>query len=164
MIQGHLNVFCDGSITGGAWAKKGLKHTTPHGWSGWVVMREDGIVVHHHSLDLGAKDFMSGNVAEYMALRSALKWLGDNHPRFTLLVHSDSQLLINQMKGTYSVGTKLQPLRDHCLALARAFPRVEYKWIPREENKYADFMSKVFQHLDAIPSVPVPPHVIAAWR
>jgi len=154
MVQGNLNVFCDGSITGGHWGKKSEKHTTPHGWSGWVVKRDDDIVVHHHSLDLGVGDNMTGNVAEYMALRSALKWLRDNHPHFTLKVYSDSQLIINQMKGTYSVGAKLLPFREHCLALAATFPYgVTYHWIPREQNRYADAMSKALQTWKRIPTI-----------
>jgi ribonuclease HI len=164
VIQGNLNVYCDGSITGGPWGKKGEKHLLPHAWSGWVVKRDDGIVVHHHAIDLGEGEEMTGNVAEYMALRSALQWLRKNHPNFTLRIHSDSQLIIRQMLGQYSVGTKLQPFRDNCLALARSFPYVEYVWIRRDENKYADYMSKVLQIEGSIPAVPVQPYVLAEWK
>jgi ribonuclease HI len=148
-----LNVWTDGSITGGAWGKKNEKGTTPHGWSGWVIKREDGIVVQHHSLDLGAKDYMSGNVAEYMGLRSALAWLIENHFIFNLEIFADSQLIINQMTGAYNVhDAQLKFLHDECQKLAYNFPRVTYTWIPRELNKEADVLSKGYQLWNRVPT------------
>lgn len=162
----HYNVYCDGSITGGAWGKKTGPRTVPHGWSGWVIKREDGSVLAHHSIDLGEAEYMSGNIAEYMALRSALRWLVDKKlgSHTQVKIHSDSQLIVNQMKGSYGVGEKLVGLRDHCRQLAAQLPHVIYQWVPREQNRYADYMSKVFQHGDTIPPVPVDPDVIERWR
>lgn len=160
-----LHVFCDGSITGGAWAKKAERHTTPHGWSGWVVKLPDGTVVNHHSIDLGQADYMSGNIAEYMALRSALRWLRETHQDFNLMVFSDSQLVLRQMTGEYRCyKPQLVILRDACRELATTFPSVSYHWIGRDQNRYADFMSKALQTLGFVPEVPVPPEVIEEWR
>jgi ribonuclease HI len=148
-----LHIFCDGSITGGVWGKRSGPRTVPHGWSGWVVKRPDGIVVAHHSIDLGEAEYMTGNVAEYMALRSVLKWCLDNHPLFSLVVHSDSQLLVCQMDGTYETyKPHLLRLRDDCRALATTFPTVRYKWIRREENLEADTLSKALQTWGYVPT------------
>jgi ribonuclease HI len=153
-----FSVFCDGSITGGAWGKKTGPRTTPHGWYGWVIYRDNGGVLKHHSADLGEREYMTGNIAEYMGLRSALKWLKENRPPAStiLRVFSDSQLVINQMTGKYNCyDPKLILLRDACRDLARAFVSVHYEWIPREQNQYADHMSKVFQTGEGIPPEPL---------
>lgn len=148
-----LHVYTDGSITGGAWGKKDEKGTTPHGWSGWVIKREDGIVIQHHSLDLGAKKYMSGNVAEYMALRSALAWLVENKITMPLEIFADSQLIIHQMDGSYHVHDgNLKILHDECAKLAYNFPSVNYNWIRREQNKEADVLSKGYQLWGRVPT------------
>ena len=150
-----LDVWTDGSITGGAWGPKKGPATTPHGWSGWVVKRPDGVVVQYHSIDLGAADYMSGNVAEYMGLRSALAWLHENHPLFNLNIYADSQLLINQMSGAWHCYDEgLLMLRDECRKLAGTFPRVTFNWIRREFNKEADVLSKGYQIWDRVPTWP----------
>lgn len=150
-----LNVWTDGSIIGGPWGKKTGPKTTPHGFSGWIVKRPDGVVVQHHSIDLGAADYMSGNVAEYMGLRSALAWLHENHPLFSLTVYADSQLLINQMSDAWHCYDEgLLILRDECRKLAGTFPRVTYNWIRREFNREADVLSKGYQIWDRVPTWP----------
>ena len=140
-----IEVWCDGSITGGPWGKKHEKHLPPHAWSGWVA-RGDGQVLHFQSVDLGEGDYMSANVAEYMAIRSALRWLGDKYADQSLKINSDSQLIINQMKGVFTCSKpQLVRLRDSCLSMARKFPSVTYHWIRREHNREADVLSKALQ-------------------
>lgn len=96
---------------------------------------------------------MSGNVAEYMALRSLLAWLAENRFVFNLDIHSDSQLVVNQMTGAWNCyDDALVSLRDACRALASRFPSVTYTWIPREQNREADVLSKGLQIWDHVPS------------
>ena len=65
-----ITVFCDGSIRppnpGGT------------GYTGWVAKDLGDQVIHKHSDVLGSHPLMSNNVAEYMAVASALRWLIDN--------------------------------------------------------------------------------------
>ena len=148
-------VYCDGSITGSHWAKKADKNSPAVGWSGWVVCQEDRTVIHHHSLHLGSLPEMSANVAEYMAVRSALHWLSKEFVTRPIHVHSDSQLVMRQLSGVYQVHNELlQKMHAHVSKLASLFPRVTYTWIPREQNTYADHMSKALQNGGAIPPVP----------
>ncbi len=148
-----LNVWCDGSITGSHWAKKGNKDSLPHAWSGWVAKKLDGEYVHHHSLDLGEGTLMSANVAEYMAVRSALRWLALNHRGHAIHIMSDSQLVMRQLTGEYNCHNEhLQKFRANVLVLAALFPQVTYEWIRREKNREADVLSKGFQIWGRIPT------------
>ncbi len=147
-----LQVFADGSITGGAWGKKSGPVTTPHAWSGYVIKDADGGYVHHHSVDWGEDEAFSGNTAEYGAVFSALKWVLRHRPQEAVTILSDSQLIINQMSGRFAChNPQLLKLRDACRALAAKLPRVTYRWIPRESNTEADRCSKIFQLWDHIP-------------
>jgi ribonuclease HI len=148
-----LNIWCDGSITGSHWAPKGQKHTLPHLWCGWVAKTPDRQVVKHHSVDMGEWPGGSANVAEYMAVRSALRWLAGNHRAHALTVHSDSQIVMNQLAGRCQThNATLLKWRDHVRVLAALFPHVTYKWIPREQNKEADVLSKGFQIWGRVPT------------
>ena len=142
----NLLVYCDGSVTKGAWGTKSQKDEPPHCYAGWWVKRPDGIIIKHHSLDLGAGPNRSGNYAEYLSVRSALYWLNQNFPLANLKVHSDSQLICRQLSGEYNCfNPQLIIFRDACRAIAGQFPKVEYIWIPRELNKVSDALSKCLQ-------------------
>jgi ribonuclease HI len=86
----------------------------------------------------------SNNVAEYLALKIALKYLLDaglqNEP---IEIRSDSQLLIQQMFGTWKLkrGAYVAVARD-VQALLKKFPRTTRRWIPRERNALADSLSR----------------------
>jgi len=142
-----LQAFCDGSIVGGHWGKKTGPKTIPKAYSGWWVRDAAGQVLHWKSIDLGEGEYMSANVAEYFAVRSALRWLAGSVWRNQgVEVNSDSQVVIRQLQGKYHCyEPKLITLRDACLKLAQTFPRVVYRWIRREQNKEADVLSKALQ-------------------
>ena len=56
-----------------------------------------------------------------------------------LLVHSDSELMINQMNGTYKVKHPgLLPLYTEADRLRRGFDEVTLRHVRREQNKRAD--------------------------
>lgn len=80
----------------------------------------------------------TNNIAEYTALLRALEHahrLGGQR----LVIHSDSELMVKQMKGEYKVKHPgLVPLFEHAKALARRFQNVAFQHIRREDNKNAD--------------------------
>ena len=80
----------------------------------------------------------TNNVAEYTALIKALeraKELGGRR----LLIHSDSELMVNQMKGVYKVkNAGLRPLYEEARRLADQFEHVTIRHIRREQNSGAD--------------------------
>jgi ribonuclease HI len=86
----------------------------------------------------------SNNVAEYTACIRALERLvelGLNGEGVT--VRSDSQLLINQLNGFYSVrADRVIPLYERAVMLAKGFKRIRFEWVLREENSEADELSR----------------------
>jgi ribonuclease HI len=80
----------------------------------------------------------TNNVAEYYALITALDY-AVGHDIRNLRVRSDSQLLVNQMRGTYKVkSADLRPLHERALKLASSFDYFAIEYVPREHNRDAD--------------------------
>ncbi len=100
----------------------------------------------------------TNNVAEYSAAICALEWLVRAGYSGDVRLHGDSELVIRQMNDEYQVRTEhLQPYHDRLAQLARSFRRVEYTWVPREENTRADELSKRGLELSAdAPETPLP--------
>jgi len=123
-----LDIFTDGASSG---------NPGPAGIG--VVIKESGKVLLELSREIGQT---TNNVAEYKAIIEALKEAGNlkaNHIR----VHTDSELLFNQIRGSFKVKSEdLKPLHDEVMVLAKSFGRVEMKRVPREENREADLLAK----------------------
>ncbi len=89
----------------------------------------------------------TNNVAEYRALIAGLRRaaaLGVTD----LAVHSDSELMVKQMRGEYRVkNAALQELQAEAARLARALPHVSFVHVRREHNELADRL--VNEALDA---------------
>lgn len=88
-------------------------------------------------------DHATNNVAEYVAAIRALEWLVDQRYPGEVHLLGDSQLVVRQMLGEYRVRAEhLRAYHEHLSLLAQKFRRVEFRWIPREENRRADALSK----------------------
>src|SRR5438874_2135799 len=79
---------------------------------------------------------ITNNQAEYTALVRALEHaleLGSHH---SVIVHSDSELMVKQMRGEYRVkNADLRPLYEQARDLARQFSAgVTYRHVRREQN------------------------------
>jgi hypothetical protein len=58
-------------------------------------------------------------------------------------MRSDSQLLVNQMRGIFAVRSlRIAGLHRELQQLARRFPHLQWHWAPREENTEADALSR----------------------
>jgi probable phosphoglycerate mutase len=121
-------------IDGGARGNPG-----PAGY-GVHVEDENGAVLAELHAALGVA---TNNVAEYNGLLAALTWAIENgHP--DLLVRSDSELLVKQMRGEYKVKhPALQSLSARARLLVMELDRVEFEHVRREQNKDADRLSNV---------------------
>ena len=85
----------------------------------------------------------TNNVAEYRALIAALEWARRNGHHH-LHVRSDSQLLVQQMRGVYKVKhPRLQPLHAKARALAAEIGRVTFEHVAREQNSRADRLANM---------------------
>jgi acyl dehydratase/ribonuclease HI len=100
-----------------------------------VVRRPDG--AKHESLGkyIGRT---TNNVAEYYALIAALDYAAASGIK-RLRVYSDSQLIVNQIKGLYKVKhPDLRPLHERAKKQAANLEGFTIQYVPREQNRDAD--------------------------
>ncbi len=83
----------------------------------------------------------TNNMAEYTAVLRALEFAKEMNEA-EVEIRSDSELLIRQMNGEYKV--KMPHLRElkRKIDMTRKEMKVKFKWVPREKNEIADFLSK----------------------
>jgi ribonuclease HI len=116
-------------IDGGARGNPG-----PAGY-GVRIEQSDGTLVEEFHESIGVA---TNNVAEYRGLIAALEWARAHGSR-TLLVRSDSLLLVQQMLGNYRVKhAGLQPLYARARLLAHEIGRVTFEHVGRALNAHAD--------------------------
>jgi probable phosphoglycerate mutase len=102
---------------------------------GAVIEDSEGRVVARLSEYLGKQ---TNNYAEYSGLLAVLKWANENGAR-QLRVISDSELMVNQMKGRYKVASPaLKPLWEEAKRLSARLERFEMRHTLRGGNQEAD--------------------------
>jgi ribonuclease HI len=85
----------------------------------------------------------TNNVAEYVGAICALEWLARHGYAGEVRLLGDSQLVVRQMSGEYRVRAEhLVPYHERLRQLTRSFRKVEFVWVPRDENARADALSK----------------------
>lgn len=120
-----FTAHCDGGSRG---------NPGPSGY-GAVIEDPQGRVVARLSEFLGKQ---TNNYAEYSGLLAVLNWAIENDAR-RLRVVSDSELMVNQMKGRYKVGSPgLRPLWEEAKRRAARLDRFEMGHTLRGGNKEAD--------------------------
>ena len=111
---------------------------------GYVLEAEDGTVLAAHGETIGVA---TNNVAEYTALVEGLRKAAELGVE-ELEVVSDSELLVNQMRGSYKVKNEtLKELWRQAMRVATVFDKVTYSAVRREHNELADRL--VNEALDA---------------
>jgi ribonuclease HI len=101
----------------------------------YVLEAEDGTVLDARGEAIGVA---TNNVAEYSALVAGLSRAVEAGIR-ELEVHSDSELMVKQMRGEYRVKNRdLQSLFLDASRAAREIGRVTYTHVRREQNELAD--------------------------
>jgi ribonuclease HI len=130
-----IRIYCDA-----------LCEPNPSGTIAWAfAVTENKAVLEKSSGVLPANPKNSSNVGEYLAVGKALAWANQNSVR-ELEILSDSQLMINQVLGTYACKTPhLQAMLARVKELC-ASAGVNFRWIPREQNTVADALSKKAYH------------------
>jgi ribonuclease HI len=86
----------------------------------------------------------TNNEAEYAAIIAALELARDE--RLTgVVLRSDSQLCVKQIKGEYKIKEeRLRPLRDRAARLLGEL-RGQIEWVPRERNYAGIFLEKKYK-------------------
>ena len=102
---------------------------------GVAVRRPDGTPLESFGKYIGRH---TNNVAEYYALIAALDFAAANSIK-RLRVQSDSQLIVNQIKGLYKVKhPDLRPLHERAKKMAAGLEAFTIQYVPREQNREAD--------------------------
>jgi ribonuclease HI len=123
--QAWFTAHCDGGSRG---------NPGPSGY-GAVIEGPDGEIAARLSRFLGVQ---TNNYAEYQGLLAVLEWAVENGARH-LRVVSDSELMVNQMKGRYKVASPvLRPLWEEAKRRAARLDRFEITHTLRGGNKEAD--------------------------
>ena len=114
------------------------RHTRNLASAAWVVYSPAGELTISGARCLGSA---TNNVAEYQAaigLMTEALSSGITH----LIVHLDSQLVVSQLNGIYSIrDPSLLRLFRRVRLLERSFAYIEYRYVPRRFNMVADSLA-----------------------
>ena len=110
------------------------------------------------------------NEAELRALALALRWLHalpQCAGRAALVIHSDSRVLVDQLRSRAGAPpprpiARLAGLTDAILALLAPFESVDLRWIPRHRNGDADALARAALALPPKPAAT--PHALAEGK
>ena len=112
----------------------------------------------------------TNNVAEYYGLIAALDYAQEHGIR-ALLIQSDSELLVRQMRGQYKVKSpELRPLFERAHKMMRAFESFKIEHVYREQNAEADALANEAldetsgRPVDTNPAAPRPRRIRARFR
>lgn len=115
------------------------------------TIRNQGQELFQYSVFVPAKPSNSNNVAEYMAFEAILDFIISNSKRFvtrTIAIYGDSKLVIEQMFGSWQMrGGFYVPFAKRCIEKLQLIHSkhnmtINGIWIRREQNGYADELSK----------------------
>src|ERR1700722_6371963 len=121
---------------------------------GVVVRNERGEIVAKLKKYIGR---MTNNVAEYYGLIAALDYAQSNGVR-ALRIESDSQLLVQQMRGHYKVKSPdLRPLFERAKKMSQTFESFRIDHVYRAQNTEHEALAN--QALDETSDKPKPPWV-----
>jgi|SRR5690606_7048816 len=113
-----------------------------------ATIRQGGKELFRHSSFVKAGPTNSNNVAEYMAFEEILNFFLNtpNKEPLVITIYGDSKLVINQMFGRWNIKFGYYvPFARSCMAKLeqlRKHHKVNGIWIRREQNSYADELSK----------------------
>ncbi len=114
---------------------------------GYIVKKNSKTIKKDYGLFL--EERVTNNYAEYMALIKALRWIKDSELEFkSILIRSDSQLVVNQVNGDWSVRSdNLKDLHKKARGLIDHFEdqgkSVRLEHVLREKNTEADELSQM---------------------
>ncbi|EWG06680.1 MAG: ribonuclease H [Candidatus Aramenus sulfurataquae] len=135
MVVGYFDGLCEPRNPGGI------------ATYGYVIYLDDGRAIRRYGL--AEKPFSpnsTNNVAEYtgvICLMEEMISLGVRSP----VIKGDSQLVVRQLNGEYKVKAKrILPLYERAVRLKEKL-NATVTWVPREENKEADELSRVAYEL-----------------
>jgi ribonuclease HI len=114
--------------------------------SGAIVKDKAGTVLLEEVRLVGQGEGMSNNVAEYAGVIRVFNYVLSRSPGH-VIIHGDSQLVINQLTGKWLVNSGLYRSAaleaQHMLELLRSQGwKVDLQWVPRTQNEECDKLAK----------------------
>jgi len=122
-----------------------------------IYLTKDGVPIEQKGLYLGDR---TNNQAEYLALLFGLYYVCCHiKSQETLIIKSDSELMVRQIKGIYKIkNTELQQIfRAAHLFLEKIDYSIQH--VPREENKIADRLA----NMGIDKKITVPQELLKIW-
>lgn len=105
---------------------------------GFTIAEVSGKLLHEEGEYIGET---TNNVAEYMAVVSALNWVNKKYgnQKIQVNVFADSKLVAEQLSGRFKVKSlHLKPIIEQIKILGLELGGVIYSHVPREKNTEAD--------------------------
>jgi ribonuclease HI len=128
-----LRIYADGSC----------QPVNPGGYACWAwhALDADGRELAFAYGCLGHGPGMTNNLAEAHAILQALEWAQREQLR-SVVIHSDSQLLVQQVRGSWAVNAPhlIRLVKQARELLAELGGQID--WIPREANVRADRLTR----------------------
>lgn len=101
-----------------------------HSACAFIITDGENKILHMNSVYMAGN---TNNIAEYSAVIYSLIAAYAGGIKENITVHSDSQLIINQLNGSYQVkAPHLIPLHQTASHLAEKFSSITFTWVPRE--------------------------------
>lgn len=142
-----------------AWCDGACEPRNPGGWgiAAYVLETWDGKPVRREAINMGRHSWMTSNRCEYHAVQALLdvaiglraKSLvrGDAKSRISVLLRTDSMLVVKQITGEWNCNAEhlieaRNACRERLKELSKSGVEVDLEWVPREENTKADTLSK----------------------
>jgi ribonuclease HI len=112
---------------------------------GAYVLYHDGTRIFEYSGYELNSPTNSNNVAEYMAIENCMDFIIDNgFSDEDVTFFGDSKLVIMQMSGKWMIhGGRYAETAERCLDKVYLITNAKFKWIPRDHNENADYLSNV---------------------
>ncbi|MGO2083941.1 ribonuclease HI family protein [Vagococcus sp.] len=105
-----------------------------------------GMVLQSNSTYLQLKiplEALDNHSAEFEIMLYALNYCLDAQwTSETIMIYSDSKIVIHSIDKAYSGNPLFQPILQSILEKANFFPLIFFKWIPEKENKGADQLAR----------------------
>lgn len=111
---------------------------------GWLLYKQNDLFSYGYGGSARGCNATS-NIAEYLGLIDGLNAMIDiGVDCDPITVYGDAKVIINQMKGSARVSVpRVLPIYKKAYRLAQQLHVVEWRWIPRKQNKEADLLSRL---------------------